>query len=123
LLIFLIVAGASGCFLFHRETPQQKMLDALERGNGAEVVNLWQHMSQKDRMKFNLGQGLKPAVPPKEAAKILSQMPPDELPKQITIKPPDTGGTLMDLPQMMRQQQAGPAPAPSAESGQQPDQP
>ncbi len=123
LLILLLAASAGACSLFHRETPQQKMMDALNRGNGAEAVNIWQQMSPKDRMKFNLGQGIKPAVPPKEVARMLSQMPPDQIPKQITVKAPDVGGGgLQELPQIINAQPTSPVQS-APQSEQQSEQP
>jgi hypothetical protein len=121
-LLPFAAAALSGCFLFHRESPQQKMLDALNRGNAAQASQIWHQMSQKDRMKFNRGEGLHPAVPPKEAAKMLSQMPPGDMPSEITITPPNQGGSLMDLPKMINAQPAAP-PQPANPPGELNEQP
>jgi hypothetical protein len=120
--LLIVAAALSGCFLFHRETPQQKMLDALNRGNAAQASQIWHQMSQKDRMKFNRGEGLHPAVPPQQAAKMLSEMPPGDLPSEITIKPPNQGGSLMDLPKMINAQPAAAPPSanPAGELQEQP---
>lgn len=96
------------------------MLDALNRGNAAQASYLWQQMSQKDRMKFNRGEGLKPAVPPEEVVKTLSQMSPDDAQGPITIKPPGAGGTLLDLPQLSQPQNAPPPQQPAAQPPEQP---
>ncbi len=109
--LFLLAVALAGCSLFHHETPQQKMLDALNRGNAAQASQLWHQMSQEDRMKFNRGQGLHPAVPPQEAAKLLSQTPPDEMPNEITLKPPEGGGALSELPKIIHQQSGAAAPS------------
>ena len=120
-LLLLIVSGIGACSWFHHPTPQQQMLDALNRGNAAQAGYIWQQMSQKDRMKFNRGQGLSPAVPPEQVVKTLSQMSPDDAQEPITIKPPGPGGTLLELPQLVHPQPAAPpaaappAPVPPAE--------
>ncbi len=90
------------------------MLDALNRGNAAQATHIWHQMSQKDRMRFNRGEGLTPAVPPQQVVKTLTEMPPDEAQGPITIKPPGAGGTLLDLPQLAHPQTAAPAPGPPA---------
>ncbi len=108
--VLLVAISACACSLFHRETPQQKMLDALNRGNAAEASHIWQEMSQKDRMKFNRGQGFTPAVSPEQTAKMLTEMPPGEMPNQVTIQAPNAGGTLLELPRLANPQQAAPAP-------------
>jgi hypothetical protein len=107
-LVLVLAAAMAGCSLFHHPTPQQQMFDALNRGNGAEASQLWRTMSGEDRLKFNRGEGIAPAVPPEQVVKMLSERPPDENTREITIKAPNTGATLMDLPQLVKPQ----APAP-----------
>ncbi|HEV3108971.1 MAG TPA: hypothetical protein VGY99_00645 [Candidatus Binataceae bacterium] len=111
-LLLLIAAGIGACSWFHHPTPQQQMLDALNHGNAAQASNIWQQMSQKDRMKFNRGQGFTPAVPPEQVMKTLTEMSPDDAQGPITIKPPGAGATLLDLPQIAHPQTAAPAPPP-----------
>ena len=90
LLVTVLACSVNGCFLFHRNktTPQQELFEALNRG-----------------------QGITPAVPPQEAIKKLSEMEPDEMQGQITIKPPNAGGTLLDLPQLTGHPAGNPAPS------------
>lgn len=120
-LLLLIAAAIGACSWFHHPTPQQQMLDALNHGNAAQASHIWQEMSQKDRMKFNRGQGFTPAVPPEQVVKKLTEMSPDEAQGSITIRPPNTaGGSLLDLPQLQHPQADTPAPAaapPASEPG------
>ncbi len=64
--VFLAV-GAAGCSLFHRgETPQQKFIDELNRGNGAQASQTWLNMSERDREALSHDQGFKPKLTQKE---------------------------------------------------------
>ncbi len=107
--VLLLSAALSACSLFHRPTPQQKLFDALNRGNAAEASQLWLSMSQKDRIKFNRGEGIKSAVPPEQVVKTLTQMSPDEMHGQVTIQGPSGGGSLLDLPKLAQPKSAAPA--------------
>jgi redox-sensitive bicupin YhaK (pirin superfamily) len=89
------LAALCGCSLFHRETPQQKFLDALSRGNSAEASQIWLNMSEQDRMKFAHGEGVTPAVPPEKMNEMLSQMRTEEG-KPVTIQS-NVGKALTDL--------------------------
>jgi hypothetical protein len=123
-LVLLFAAGISACSLFHRTTPQQKLLDALNRGNGIQANEIWRSMSQKDRVKFNRGEGFKPAVSPEQVVKKLTEMSPDEMQGEITIKPPDAGASLLDLPKLAQPQSAPhAAPQPPAQSEDQSEPP
>jgi hypothetical protein len=99
-LVLVLAAAMAACSLFHHPTPQQQMFDALNRGNAAQASQLWLSMSEKDRLKFKRGEGIAPAVPPEQVVKMLSQAPPDEDTHEITIKSPNAGATLMDLPKL-----------------------
>jgi hypothetical protein len=120
MLVTVVACSVSGCFLFHRNepTPQQQLFEALNRGDGPQATQLWLKMSQDDRMKFNRGEGITPAVPPQAAIKKLSEMDPDDMQGEITIKPPNAGAGLLDLPKLMdhpaARAPAGAAPAPAA---------
>lgn len=116
LILLILAAGIVSCSLFHRETPQQKLFDALNRGNAPEATQIWLHMSLDDRIKFSRGEGIAPAVPPQQAVKMLSQMAPDEMQGQVTITPPAPGGTLLNL-RALTAPQSGTPP-----TGSQPDQ-
>lgn len=56
-LICILGSGAAGCSLFHHDSPQQKFMDALNRGNGAEASQRWLTMSEEDRsnLSHNIG--------------------------------------------------------------------
>ena len=118
--VLLFALALAACSLFHRPTPQQKLFDALNRGDGVEASRLWLAMSQKDRMKFNRGEGIKPAVPPEAVVKKLTEMSPDDMEGQITIGPPNAGGTLLDLPKLAQPGTAAPGKADASEQAEQP---
>lgn len=124
-LVAVVACSVTGCFLFHRNqtTPQQELFEALNRGEGPRATQLWLGMSQEDRVKFNRGEGITPAVPPQEAIKKLSEMEPDEMQGQITITPPKTGGTLLDLPQFTGHPAAAPAPSGTPQKAGEPNEP
>jgi hypothetical protein len=105
-LVLILCTIAASCSLFHSETPQQKLFDALNRGNGLEANQLWQNMSEKDRLKFSRGEGITPAVPPQQVVKMITQMQPEDMQGQITIRPPENSGTLLDLPSVAQPQPA-----------------
>jgi hypothetical protein len=108
-LFSILAVSISACSLFHHPTPQQKLFDALNRGNAAEASQIWLGMSQKDRMKFNRGEGITPAVPPEQVVKKLTDMSPDEMQGEVTITPPAAEGSLLDLPKLAQPQAAGPS--------------
>lgn len=56
-LICILGSGAAGCSMFHHDSPQQKFMDALNRGNGAEASQRWLTMSEEDRsnLSHNIG--------------------------------------------------------------------
>jgi hypothetical protein len=120
LILLLAAAALSACSWFHHPTPQQQLFDALNRGNGIEASRLWLTMSQKDRIKFNRGEGIKPAVPPQQVVKTLTEMSPDDMQGQITIKPPAAEAGLLELPRLAAPQGAG---APHSNASQTPQQP
>ena len=107
-IVLIMAAGFSSCSLFHRETPQQKLFDALNRGNAPAANQIWLNMSPEDRVKFSRGEGITPAVPPQQVVKRLSQIAPDDMQGQITITPPNPGGTLLGLPALTAPQSDAP---------------
>jgi hypothetical protein len=111
-IILIVVARISACSLFRRETPQQKLFDALNHGNAPAASQIWLSMSPEDRIKFSRGEGITPAVPPKEAVKMLTQMPPDEMQGEVTITPPGSGGGLLSLPALAAPQPSAPPAEP-----------
>lgn len=114
-LLLALAASPAGCSLFHRNqpTPQQRFLDALNHGNSVEASQVWLKMAPEDRNKLRRGEGLKPAVPPAEAMKMLSQQPPGEEEGQITIGP-NGGASLLKLPSLASPPPSQSAPAPDA---------
>jgi hypothetical protein len=60
LLLTTLLPLAAGCFLFHKESPQQQYTEALMRGNSMQASQVWLHMSPGDRMKFARGEGIQP---------------------------------------------------------------
>jgi redox-sensitive bicupin YhaK (pirin superfamily) len=60
LLLAIILLGSSGCFLFHKKSPQQEYTEALMRGNSMQASQVWLNMSPEDRMKFARGEGIQP---------------------------------------------------------------
>jgi hypothetical protein len=111
-IILTMIAGISACSLFRRETPQQKLFDALNHGNAPAASQIWLTMSPEDRVKFNRGEGITPVVPPAQAINMLTQMDPDEMHGQITITPPGSGGTLLNLPALAAPQLSAPPAEP-----------
>jgi hypothetical protein len=109
--LLLVATSVGACSWFHHPTPQQQLLNALNRGNSPQVTQIWLSMSEKDRMKFNRGEGITPAVSPKDVVNKLSKMDPDDMQGQVTIEPPNaTGGGLMDIPEITNPHGAEPAP-------------
>ncbi len=110
-MILMGASAASGCSLFHRnqKTPQQKFVDALNRGNSVEASQIWFQMDPDDRNKLRRGEGIKPAVTPEQAIKLMNQAQANESESEtpITIAP-GVGAGLLQLPEM-----AGPPPVSS----------
>ncbi len=52
----------AGCSLVRREqaTPQQRFLEALNRGNAPEAAEIWRNMTPEQRAAWSRGQGLGP---------------------------------------------------------------
>jgi hypothetical protein len=98
LLLVFAASTIAGCFLLHRhrETPQQQMIDALNRGNSVRATDIWLHMTLEDQSKFRRGEGIRPVVPPEQAMKALSEQQQNGEEGQVTIGP--HGGSLLDLP-------------------------
>src|SRR5579872_1304745 len=59
-VLAIILSSASGCSLFHKQSPQQQYTEALMRGNSMQASQIWLHMSADDRMKFARGEGVTP---------------------------------------------------------------
>ena len=108
---------AGGCSLFHRnqKTPQQKFVDALNRGNSAEASQIWFQMSPDDRNKLRRGEGIKPAVSPEDAMKLMNQAQANGSQTPVTLAP-DLGASLMHLPEAAGAPPAEGAPVHSPEA-------
>ena len=75
---FVIVMAASaitlaGCWPFHRETDQQKFMEALNHGNSAQASQIWLNMDANSRANFAHSQGMQPNLSPDQVKKQLSQ--------------------------------------------------
>jgi hypothetical protein len=95
--IAILLAASAGCSLFgHDQTPQQKFLDALNRGNSAQASQLWLAMTPDDRNKFRRGEGLTPAMQPDQVNKLLNEQAVNADAEPVTIAP-SSGASLLDL--------------------------
>ncbi len=71
-VFYALALGAQGCSLFHHgESPQQKFMDALNRGNGAQASQLWLTMSAEDRSNFSHNIGFQRQVNKDEIARAM----------------------------------------------------
>jgi hypothetical protein len=61
----------AGCW--HKETQQQKFMDAMNHGNGAQANQIWLHMDPESRADFSHSQGMQPNVSPDEVKKQVMQ--------------------------------------------------
>jgi hypothetical protein len=73
-----IATGAialAGCWPFHsnQETQQQKFIQALNRGNGAQASQIWLNMDANSRADFSHSQGMQPNLSSDEAQKQVMQ--------------------------------------------------
>jgi hypothetical protein len=71
---FLIAASAiilAGCW--HRETDQQKFMEAMNHGNSAQASQIWLNMDAKSRADFSHSQGMQPTLSPDQLKKQVSQ--------------------------------------------------
>ena len=96
--------AASGCFLFHKKSPQQEYTEALMRGNSMQASQMWLNMSPEDRMKFARGEGFAPdqAEQKKDVQQMLlnhyqnqSESGGEQMQEQM---PTPVGASLKDLP-------------------------
>jgi hypothetical protein len=66
--------AAAGCWPWHTsETPQQRFIEALSRGQSAQASQIWLHMSPADKIKFAQSQGMQPGTQPDEVKKLVLQ--------------------------------------------------
>src|SRR6266478_2175986 len=71
---FLIAASAivlAGCW--HRETDQQKFMEAMNHGNSAQASQIWLNMDAKSRADFSHSQVMQPTLSPDQLKKQVSQ--------------------------------------------------
>jgi hypothetical protein len=60
----------AGCWPWHKkESQQQKFMDALNRGNGAEASQIWLSMDADSRAAFAHNEGMHPNIPSDEVKK------------------------------------------------------
>lgn len=71
----------AGCWPFHsnQETQQQKFIEALNRGNGAQASQIWLNMDANSRADFAHSQGMRPNLSPDEAQKQVMQHNQDKM--------------------------------------------
>ena len=58
------VVGLTGCW--HQKTQQQKYLEALNRGNGAQAAEIWRNMDADSRAALAHNEGIKPKLSPSQ---------------------------------------------------------
>ncbi len=118
LMILVLAAAITGCWPFHRETPQQKFLDAINKGESAKASEIWLNMSPEDKMKFAHNEGLKPGVSPEQVKKQIVQHYVDEAGGPVEsgnesieqVSPNISGAGLQNLPSLAAPSGAAPAP-------------
>jgi len=72
--LFLIATSTiilAGCW--HRETDQQKFMEAMNHGNSAQASQIWLNMDAKSRADFSHSQGMQPILSPDQIKKQVSQ--------------------------------------------------
>ncbi len=57
----VLIVGLGGCSS-HKNDAGQQYADALMRGNAAQASSIWLHMTPKERLQFQRGQGAKAAA-------------------------------------------------------------
>src|SRR5579863_9175999 len=62
-----------------RETQQQKFIDAMNHGNGAQASQIWLHMDAESRADFAHSQGMQPETSPDDLKKQVTQHYQDEM--------------------------------------------
>ena len=65
----------AGCWPFHsnQETQQQKFIEAMNHGNGAQASQIWLNMDANSRADFAHNQGMRPNLSPDEVQKQVMQ--------------------------------------------------
>jgi hypothetical protein len=103
----MLVPLASGCFLFHKKSPQQQYTEALMRGNSMQASQLWLNMSPDDRMKFARAEGVRadPSTEKKDVQQMMmnhydkkSGEGPGTAEQMEEQMPTPLGASLKDLP-------------------------
>ncbi len=125
-LLGVVAMVLAGCSLVRREqaTPQQRFLEALNRGNAAEAVEIWRNMSPEQRAAWSHGQGLGPN--PQAAREGVQRQIQRHMAEQAEGAAEETGqelgtpaGALPALPALMPSEQptvpASPAASPPEE--------
>ena len=70
---FSVVAcgiALAGC---SHQTQQQKFVDAMNHGNGAQANQIWLHMDARSRADFSHSQGMQPETSPDDVKKQVMQ--------------------------------------------------
>ncbi len=62
IIVTACAIGLAGCW--HKESQQQKFLEALNRGNSAEAGEIWRNMDADSRAALAHNEGIKPKLSP-----------------------------------------------------------
>lgn len=102
------------------KTPQQRFIEALQRGNAPEASQVWLHMSPQQRADFSHGVGITPEVSQQHVKNVIIRHEIEQAKKggetsgggqnHVTITPERTGGSLLDLPSYAGPTAKSPAP-------------
>lgn len=70
IVVAVVAVMFVGCWPWHKkESQQQKFMDAMNRGNGAEANQIWLNMDADSRAAFAHNEGMQPNTPPDEVKK------------------------------------------------------
>ncbi|MBE3603374.1 hypothetical protein IMX07_07025 [bacterium] len=90
-IAMLLAAAVAGCSLFHHgESPQQRFIDELNRGNAAQASQTWLNMSERDREALSHNQGFKPQLTQKEVEEAVERQA--ERRAEAGVTDPDSTG-------------------------------
>jgi len=106
----------AGCWPFHsnQETQQQKFIEAMNHGNGAQASQIWLNMDAKSRADFAHSRGMQPNLSRDEVQKQVMQHYQDKMgadDSEESIELPITNvqpGGLESLPDYLGRSGAAP---------------
>jgi hypothetical protein len=95
IVVAVACVAAAGCWPWHQsETPQQRFIEALSRGQSAQASQIWLKMSAQDKVKFAQSQGMESGANPDEVNKLVVKHYEDQA--QGTEGAQDTGGETVE---------------------------